>query len=206
MQPARQQRSRATARRILDATRNLLRHETFDQISIRRIVKEANTSIGSFYARFRDKEALLRALYAEYETRLDEQIETLKGALLETSTLEEAAYVTAEHFVALFGEIPNLSRAAFEYATRSPRSEQARRHSDKRWAQYGFLIDRLLEHQSRITHPEPRRAVELSLYFLTVACRNRLFYPLNPQARRMDISHQSLKDELARLAVGYLTA
>ena len=62
-----QSRSRATQERILNATAKLLRGNPFESISVRRIVEEAETSIGSFYARFRDKDALLPVLYAQSE-------------------------------------------------------------------------------------------------------------------------------------------
>ena len=57
-----------------------------------------------------------------------------------------------------------------------------------------------------MTSPDPERAIELGLYFLTVACRNRLFYPKAPQARTIRINKTELRAELSRLLVGYLTA
>lgn len=206
MQPAKQQRSKATQSRILKATESLLRNELFDEISIRRIVREAETSIGSFYARFRDKDALLHALYAKYEARLDRRLAVLSETVADVKSLDAMSRLIADHFVEIHGEIPNLSRAVFEYVTRAPDSDHARQHSAKRIKQYTFLIDSLLRFSDQITHPEPRRAIELALYFLTVACRNRLFYPYNPQTRTIQISPDGLKTELARMFVGYLQA
>ena len=48
------------------------------------------------------------------------------------------------------------------------------------------------------------RAVELAVYFMVVACRNRLLYPLAPQTRMVKISKQELKLELVRQLTGYL--
>ncbi len=125
VQPAKQDRSRKTQDRILRATEKLLRREQFEAISVRRIVEEAGTSIGSFYARFRDKHALLPVLYAEYEVQLQERLVRLQRCTANARSLETAAGYIVEHFVDTYGEIPNLSRALYEYATRSPRTTES---------------------------------------------------------------------------------
>lgn len=58
----RQTRSHLTLDRILDATEALLEEKAFDSISVAEIVKRAGSSVGSFYARFGDKDCLLRCL------------------------------------------------------------------------------------------------------------------------------------------------
>ena len=124
--PSKQDRSRETQARILRATARLLGKEPFESISVRRIVIEAETSIGSFYARFRDKNALLSVLYAEYETQLHKRLARLQESIADTRSLQEVAKLIAEHFVDMYGEVPNLSRALYEYATRSPKTSEAK--------------------------------------------------------------------------------
>jgi len=60
--PAKQERSRQTLRRLLDATSTLLQNKSFDDISITEIVESADSSVGAFYARFKDKEGILEQL------------------------------------------------------------------------------------------------------------------------------------------------
>lgn len=67
MRPPAQGRSRETLARLLDATERLLADRTFDNVSVNDIVKEARSSVGSFYARFDSKDALLRALHQRYD-------------------------------------------------------------------------------------------------------------------------------------------
>ena len=205
-QPAKQSRSHATQVRILEATANLLRRESFDEITIRRIVDDAQSSIGSFYARFRDKQALLPILYAKYEHELDQRVQLLRKGVAEGETLDHVANLIAKHFVETYGANPNLSRALFEYATRASESDNSKRHAAKRVQLYGFLVDALCRFKGQVTHPDPRRAAELGLYFLTVSCRNRLFYPQFPQTRTLNIKKTELRIELARLLTGYLRA
>jgi len=62
----RQARSRATLDRLLDAAEDLLDERSLDEIPIADIVARANSSVGSFYARFPSKEALAVALLQRY--------------------------------------------------------------------------------------------------------------------------------------------
>lgn len=66
VKPPRQDRSRDTQGRYIDAAQRLLaRGKSFDEISVAELAKEANSSIGAFYSRFRDKDALLHVLQIE---------------------------------------------------------------------------------------------------------------------------------------------
>ena len=111
----------------------------------------------------------------------------------------------AGHLVTRYGDNPHLSRALFEYSTRAPDSQEAEDLSLQRMDQYGFLFAALRRFDAQITHPDPSRAIELGLYFVSVTCRTRLFYPRLPQARTLRISRAELKTELSRLLLGYLT-
>ena len=204
LHPPKQERSRDTQARILQATATLLEKEPFESISVRRIIDEAGTSIGSFYARFRDKDALLSVLYAEYEEQLQTRLARLEEAIANAGSLEEVSELIVDHFVTTFGQIPNLSRALYEFATRSPQALESKKLAERRRKQYSFLLDALLSFHAEITHADPVRAVDLALYFVVVACRNRLHYPLAPQTRTLKISKKELKLELVQLLTGYL--
>jgi AcrR family transcriptional regulator len=73
-----QGRSERTLARILDATERLLNARTFEQLTVQDIVREAEASVGSFYARFESKDALLNALHERY---VAESIPTTERAL-----------------------------------------------------------------------------------------------------------------------------
>ncbi len=57
-----QARSQETLNRFLDAAEELLREQPFDEITVAEIVRRAERTVGSFYARFTDKDALIRTL------------------------------------------------------------------------------------------------------------------------------------------------
>jgi AcrR family transcriptional regulator len=57
--------------RFAEATESLLRDRPFEQISIQEIARLAERPIGSFYARFGSKDALLPFLYQRYHESLE---------------------------------------------------------------------------------------------------------------------------------------
>lgn len=66
VKPPRQDRSRDTQDRLIEAAERLLaRNRSWAEITIAELVKEAGTSVGAFYNRFRDKDALLHVLQIE---------------------------------------------------------------------------------------------------------------------------------------------
>ena len=205
LQPSKQERSRKTQARILEATARLLEAMPFERITVRTIVAEAETSIGSFYARFRDKDALLPVLFAQDEARLDRRLARLRDQVGVADSLTEIADLIADHFVHFYGDNPNLSQAVFGYIMRNDDPVESRAHSEHRLQQYDFLIEALLRFRSDFSQTDATKAVKWGLYFLTVACRNRLFFPDAPLSRTLKISKRDLKTELSRLLVGYLT-
>lgn len=64
-----QARSRESQRRILDATLALLNDRHFEALTVADIAENAGMAVGNFYKRYKNKEALLPHLYAEYNRR-----------------------------------------------------------------------------------------------------------------------------------------
>ena len=66
IKPPHQDRSRDTQARIVDAARRLLeKGQSFHEISVSALAREADASVGAFYTRFRDKDARLHVLQIE---------------------------------------------------------------------------------------------------------------------------------------------
>ncbi len=79
--PPLQKRSRETLEALLHAAESQLLEKSFADVSVTSIVNEAGSSSGSFYARFRDKRALLHALHERVVERGVAQAQELVSQL-----------------------------------------------------------------------------------------------------------------------------
>ena len=93
VRPPKQERSRRTLRRILDASRALLTERDPRDVSLREIADRAEVSMSSLFARFPSKDALLDHLHAELcEHRLAEVQQSVAALEESDRSLEEIAY------------------------------------------------------------------------------------------------------------------
>ncbi len=66
VRPPKQARSQRTLERLLDATEFLIAEGGVESITISAVVRRAKSSVGAFYARFPDKESLLRCVVERF--------------------------------------------------------------------------------------------------------------------------------------------
>jgi AcrR family transcriptional regulator len=200
-----QERSRRTLARLLDATEALLEERRFEEIRVEEIVRRARTSVGAFYARFRDKDAMLPVLYDRYDQELGHRMQALERQRGQVErTLEESAAWIVRELLRLYRERTNLMRALALYArTHADAIGPAAR--ERRQRQVGSFREALLEHRARIAHGDPERAVELALFFAASALRERVLFADSTHAASTRLSDAELVREGTRLVVGYLT-
>src|SRR3954453_7813246 len=77
--PPQQVRSRETLDRILDAAEQVLATKAFGEATLAEIMERAGVTVGAFYRRFADKDALLHhpdeRFFAERHRRADETLD-----------------------------------------------------------------------------------------------------------------------------------
>jgi len=150
---------------LLDVTEELLAERDFGRLKVRQIAHHANSSVGSFYARFESKEELLDGLLDRFVAEREE---------VARRQLDEARW----QGVGLAGRVRAVVTLAFEYNRSRPALGRAlARHrfaelesarSTASWGAYRAAAtpwsDFLLACRSEIGHPDPGRAVPLALY------------------------------------------
>src|SRR6058998_101398 len=75
-----QARSERTLQRLLGAAQALINEKGHAAVSIPEIARRAGSSVGGFYARFRDKSELLRALEERHFIEVWQRLEALADA------------------------------------------------------------------------------------------------------------------------------
>lgn len=163
-----QTRSKKTLERILSSARVLMSSEGVDSVGITEIVAHANSSVGSFYARFDGKEDLLRyllqRLWAEAAGRWDDALNRWPH--------DAPTHARVNHLVELIQEAVGPEHGLRAELTRLLEEEgrAAQTAFDDQVVQDAL---RLLVDETEIRHPVPRTAVALGVRFTLAAFRDR---------------------------------
>lgn len=197
-----QARSEQTLRRLLDAGETLITQKGLADVSIPEIVRQANSSVGGFYARFRDKDELLRALEERFMADIGDRLDTLTRVEdWEDSSLADVIRAAVTMLVEVYRERHALILAFIGRASQDPTIWRGglllrRRVSD----QIGRLF---VAHASEISHPDPERAVSVSVSIaLGVMMQKVIFSEVRAQGR--ELSYGEIGDELVHAVIGYL--
>ncbi len=203
IRPPQQARSRAGLERILDAAEKLFETHYFDDLSVEELVREAQVSIGSFYARFADKTALLYALCDRYFAGLEALLPDREAEQLASAPLAERVRRIVTGQVERFRRRRGLLRALSMYARLHPEFS-----TPAFVTQQASGVDRLarllLGNGAEIRHSEPSAAVQMGLFFVSAVCREKILYDQNPHARTLRAGDRQLAAELTRMLLAYL--
>jgi len=159
IRPPKQSRSQRTLERIVAASLELLATEGLTGLTVHKVVAKANSSVGSFYARFDGKEDLLDYLGERVWTEALQRWETAVE-IRDWSTLELAEVV--EGSVALLSDAQRSRSAylkALDWAS-GPQSDAYEAFRSELLAGLGRLI---LAHRTEITHRDAELAVRIGL-------------------------------------------
>jgi AcrR family transcriptional regulator len=122
--PTQQARSRRTRDALLDAARTLLNSRAWNELTVADIVEQAGCSVGAFYSRFPDKEALFEALTAQWFEASAIARNAMLAAADPNEDIAEKVVLRAHRSVM---SIPNFWRAALVRAAREPEYWEAAR-------------------------------------------------------------------------------
>jgi AcrR family transcriptional regulator len=197
-----QLRSQETLDRILDAAERLVSEKGFEDTPVADIVSQAGSSVGAFYARFRDKEGLLYALYERYLAQAaataDLALDPARWQGADIATLLRAVL----HFlVEIYREREGLIRAFVlrnhtDHEFRA-RQERLSHHVSER------LVALLRERSAEIHHPQPERAAAFGLQMVFSTIESTMLFG---EMRTSDLAldDEQLAAELTRAFLAYL--
>jgi len=193
-----QGRSRRTMARIVAAAEALFAERGFDGTSVHDIVARAGCSIGTFYARFTDKESLFLHLHETQCRAMIEGVDRLVEALPADAPLAEvvpavidAQYCFAERRRALTREF--IQRSGHDAAFHARYAEA--------WGDVAArLRDLLLARRDEIGHRDPAVAARFAVQMLHAGWANDVLHHdrreitggLSPARRRAELAEACL--------------
>jgi AcrR family transcriptional regulator len=197
-----QVRSQETLDRILDAAEHLVAEKGFEDTPVSDVVALAGSSVGAFYARFRDKEGLLYALYERYLAQAtataDVSLDPARWQGVGSATLLREVI---RFLVSIYREQQGLIRAFVlrnhtdaEFRTRQ---ERLSHHVNARLG--ALLLARLHE----IRHPLPERAVAFGLSMVFSTLESMILFG-ETRSSALSLEDDELAAELTRAYLAYL--
>ena len=204
--PPAQKRSRETADRFAAAAEQLLRDRPFEEITIQDLVRRTGRPIGSFYARFASKEALLPVLYERYHDGLEAVVVT-RLARIEWAKLDFPSTVAAlvDFLLGLYTERRWLIRALALFTRMRPEALPTDVVARRRRV-YDHAIEILMPHRTHILHANPEAAIRFGVYMVSCVAREKLLFVEAPLSRVTPMTRKALRDELVRTLHAYLAA
>ena len=195
-----QARSERTLYRILDVAETLIERRGLGDVSIPEIVRRAGSSVGGFYARFRDKNELLHAL----EERFFEELLDRLDALADTERWRDADVDTV--VAACLAELMRTARerrnllAAF--LARAAQDPEARAEALRFRGEATQLMLPLFRSMGAASaHPDPPTAIAVAVQVAFALVQQRLLADADAAG---ELDDAALQRELHRLLVPYL--
>jgi AcrR family transcriptional regulator len=194
---AQQSRSQKTLERLLDATERLLEDRPFNAISVQHIVKTAKSSVGSFYARFNDKNALLQTLHQRFCSDVIETSKQFTVDTLDFTDLNSLLQIFTELMLSDLRDRPGLRRAFLVARPNDPHFQDRTHAVD---AHLISVLERLLTGvQDEIRHPNLHQATCFAFEMANALAEYRLLYGVKQEFG------PEFSGEMVRAIHGYLT-
>jgi AcrR family transcriptional regulator len=199
--PPQQSRSQETLDRILDAAEQVLAEKAFGEATLAEIMERAGVTVGAFYRRYPDKNALLRHLderfFGEMLTRAKD---LLDPARWQQARVRQVIEEMSRQAVEVYSSRRGLLRSLFLRARTDTVLQQSALHVNEQFI--ARLREVLMPLREQMTHPDPERAIELGFMMMIGSLRELVVFgeiwPAPP-------AHTpALAAEVARMFCGYL--
>ena len=204
--PPRQARSRDTLKRLLDAAEKVIAKHGLEGATLPRIARQARVSPANVYRRFRDKDALIAAVFSRFSNiqteHADQPIDTepiRKMGLRAFVRQWIGALITS------YRAQTRLMRATIEYSRQNAERPFIKRQVELEGRSFDKMAEALLLFRDEIRHPEPELAVRWAMLMPGFALKELvLFDQANLTGRLVPMDDEKLQEELVRVFLGYL--
>jgi AcrR family transcriptional regulator len=201
--PPSQARSVASTNRMLDAAESLFAAGGAEAVTIESVVREAETSVGSFYARFSNRDGLLAAMHSRFIENFGMEAIAAIAVALKQPTMERAlASFTKQAF-----QSARRNRESILFFVATSATDTSLRHQGLA-ANPGFaaaFAAVVLPFRERINHRNPEIAIDVAFrIFFAIFIQRALFTPREATGRA--ITDAALAKEITNCLILYLVS
>jgi len=201
--PPRQERSRQSFDRYLDAAEALIRANGFDELSVAEVARLAGFSVGGLYSRFPNKLALLGAVRERFLARMEAAV----AAEFEAGRGGDASLAGAVHriirmLVRHFVSEPAMFRAFILECADNPEFAKRCEVGDERRKQ--LFREAVLAHEHEIRASDPSAAVDWAYTVVNLLIRERVIFGQSAPLAG-GYADEELAENLEQITLAYLT-
>jgi AcrR family transcriptional regulator len=202
VRPPKQRRSQQSLERVIEASQQLLQEKGFEGFTIQDVSQRADVSVGAIYARFGNKESLLRAVHKAAMDSLQPEHEAVAAADTRPTKPAREVIVDAVHTVAgIFRGNEKLLRAFMHLGAVD--AEISRRGSESSIDLARQFATTVLAHRKEIKHPAPELAVDVAFRMAYCTFARQVMYGPAFESEQA-IAWDELVDEVGTACAAYL--
>lgn len=197
---AHQKRSALTTIRIAAALETLLRQKHFEQITMSELAGEAGITPGAIYRRFKNKDALIPAIYDRYQQIIKDWQSQCLMKIGEAESLENGLEHIIHKTHDIFGENAHIFRTVhlFGRLSLTPGKDQfASSHKNLKLEALAKMLD-------RFDQPYTQGALQFSIYTILTGAIERCFYPEFAPANLLTMDSKAFAASQASMIVSWL--
>lgn len=197
--PPQQARSQQTLERLIDAAEHLVEEKGIEAVTVAAVAKQAGSSVGSFYSRFKDKDALLRVMFERFgEQALATAEAVLVAERWQGIPLGEGLELMAHFMLRILGERQQLIVGLLTRAASDP---ELRGFGQRLHALLTERLSALITARATPAHPDPPVAVAMAIWMVLSLMESRALFGREGLPQLTDAE---MAREMARMVTRYV--
>lgn len=202
VRPPKQKRSQESLERVLEASTRLLEENGFDAFTIQDVSQRADVSVGAIYARFGNKESLLRAVHRHAMESIRTEYEAFAAVDdRPAGTARDVIVAAVRTVAAIFQGNEELLRAFMHLGAVD--DEIAKRGSASSIELARQFEETVLHHRDEISHADPEKAVDVAFRMTYCTFARQVMYGPTFESDSA-IDWDDLVDEVGAACAAYL--
>lgn len=171
-----QSRSQKTLERILSSSTSLISVKSYDDLSIAEIASSARISVGGFYSRFENKEALFSRLVERLGQETEDRITAALAADWSKTSLQQLLFFVVNNNAEIYEKYRGVLTAVHikTRGSQRPKDESARHTYNQNIV--ARMETLLLIKRDDIAHGRPRMAIRTAIACMTAMLRDAVVF------------------------------
>jgi AcrR family transcriptional regulator len=191
---------------MLDAAEVVLEQHGVEGTTLARVARQARIAPSNVYRRFRDKDALMAAVFSRFTDMNVRELETpVDTEQVRPMGLRGFAELWISGMIQGFRTRTGLIRAAVLYSQQHLTAEFVRRKEAVEIELYRRVVTLFLLWRDEIRHPNPEYAVGYAMVMVALALRELIIFGHAPMFEKLiPVDDDHLRRELPRMFLRYL--